>query len=206
MIHKEISHAILIKRCKCMSGWIDGWMDRYDLLLEVMALLSRIIPVSLFFFETWLPLFLSLFFGVMLLWHVIFSLFGATIIWLYFISGMFYERDHQDIEHLLIWNGWMVVITPNVGMQQIDGTCTCLWSRKHKKHLTRVTQFDKTEQNIKQHMCNVFLWNMTYGSGMTLHITGELAFFKFFKNNSRFQASLEQTCTTLFTISELTTI
>jgi hypothetical protein len=80
---------------------MDGWMDGYDLLLEVMAFLSRIIPMSLSssFFETWLHLFLSPFFWVMLLWHAIFSLFGATIIGLYFISGLFYERDHQDMEH-----------------------------------------------------------------------------------------------------------
>ena len=92
----------------------------------------------------------------MLLWHAIFSLFGATIIRLYFISGMFYERDYQDMENLLMENGWIVVLIPNVGMSQMDGSCTCLWSRKHEKHLTRVTQFDKTQQNIKQHICKVF--------------------------------------------------
>src|SRR6185436_19352638 len=56
-----------------------------------------------------------------------------------------------------------------------------------------------------------FSWNMTYGSGRTLHIAGKLAFkffktnFFFFENNSRLQASLEQACITLFTISKLTT-
>ena len=39
-------------------------MEGYGLLLEVMTSLSRIIPMSLFFFETWLPLFsLCFFFG-----------------------------------------------------------------------------------------------------------------------------------------------
>ena len=82
---------------------MSGWMDGYGLLLEVMAFLSRIIPVSLsFFLRHGYPLFLS-FFWVMLLWHAIFSLLlRATIIRLYFISGMFYERDHQDMEHLLM--------------------------------------------------------------------------------------------------------
>ena len=52
-----------------------------------------------------------------------------------------------------------------------------------------------------------FSWNMTYGSGRTLQIARELASFLnfFFENNSRLQASLEQACTTLFTISELAT-
>jgi hypothetical protein len=69
---------------------------------------------------------------------------------------MFYERDYQDMEHLLMENGWIVVLIFNVGMSQMDGTCTCLLSRKHEKHLTRVTQFNKTQQNIKQHMRKVF--------------------------------------------------
>ena len=163
MIHGETSHAISIKRCKCMSGWMDGC----GLLLEAMV----------FSLESSL----SLFFWVMLLWHTIFSLFGATIIWFYFIAGMFYERDYQDMENLLMENGWIVVLIPNVGMSQMDESCTCWWSRKHEKHLTRVIQFDKTQQNIKEHMGKGFSWNMTYGSGRTLHITGELAFLDFQK-------------------------
>ena len=54
-------------------------------------------------------------------------------------------------------------------------------------------------------MCKDFSWNVTYGSGRILHITGELAFLIFFENNSRLQASLEQACTTLFSVSKLTT-
>ena len=100
----SMEKQVMQSRSKGASVWVDGWMDGYGLLLEVMAFLSRIIPVSLFFFfflflRHGYPLSLS-FFWVMLLWHAIFSLFGATIIWLYFISGMFYERDHQDMEHL----------------------------------------------------------------------------------------------------------
>ena len=129
---------------KC--GWINV---AYSLRYWLFSLESSL---SLFF-ETWLPLF----FWVMLLCHPIFSLFGATIIWLYFISGMFNERDHQDMEHLLMWTGWMVVLIPSVGMLQMDGSCTCLWSWKHDKHLTRVTQFDKTQQNIKQHCVRFFM-------------------------------------------------
>ena len=88
---------------KGASVWVDRWMDGYDLLLEVMAFLSQIIP---FFWDMATPFSLS-FFLVMLLWYAIFSLFGATTIWLYFISEMFYERYHQDMEHLLCGvNGW----------------------------------------------------------------------------------------------------
>ena len=58
-IHRETSHAISIKRCKCMSGFMDG----YDLLL--MAFLSRIIPMSLssFFLRHGYPFFSFFFFG-----------------------------------------------------------------------------------------------------------------------------------------------
>ena len=87
----------------------------------------------------------------------------------------------------------------------MDGTCTCLWSRKHEEHLTRVTQFDKTQHNIKQHMCKVFhgIWHMAL-VGLAYH--WETCLFELFKNkNSRFQASLEQGCITLFTIYILTT-
>ena len=55
---------------------MDGWTD---LLLKalVLSLETSLSSLSLLF-ETWLPLSLSFF--VMLLWHAIFSLFGATII------------------------------------------------------------------------------------------------------------------------------
>ena len=70
-------------------------MDGCGLLLEVMSFLSRIIPMSLlsFFWDMATPFF-SLFFLVMLLWHTIFSLFGATIIWFYFIfRDVLWERS-----------------------------------------------------------------------------------------------------------------
>ena len=44
-----------------MYEWMDGWMDRCGLLIEIMALLSRIIPVS-FFLRHGYP-FLSFFLG-----------------------------------------------------------------------------------------------------------------------------------------------
>ena len=57
MIHGETSHAISIKRCKCMSGWMDGC----GLLLKVMAFSLESSLVS-FFLRHGYP-FLSLFFG-----------------------------------------------------------------------------------------------------------------------------------------------
>ena len=91
-------------------------MDGCGLLLEVMVF-SLESSLFLFFLRHGYPfLSLSLFFGVVLLWHAIFSLFGATIVFLYFISGMFYEGYHQDMEHLLMWNGWMVLPILSVGM------------------------------------------------------------------------------------------
>ena len=54
-------------------------MVGYDLLLKALVL-SLKTSLSSLFFETWLPLSHSVFFWVMLLWHAIFSLFGATII------------------------------------------------------------------------------------------------------------------------------
>ena len=29
---------------------------------------------------------------------------------------MFYKRDQQDMEYLLMWNGWMVVLIPSEGI------------------------------------------------------------------------------------------
>ena len=60
---------------------MDGWMDMAYTLRHWFSLLNH--PFLFFFFETWLPLsffLFSSFFWVMLLWHAIFSLFGATII------------------------------------------------------------------------------------------------------------------------------
>ena len=107
-IHGEKSHTISIKRCKCMSGW----MDMAYSLRHWFYLLNH---PFLFFFEIWLPLSFSLyFFGT--------CFFGMPS----FISGMFYERDYQNKEHLLMGNGWIVVLIPNVGMSQMDGLCTYL--------------------------------------------------------------------------------
>ena len=56
-IHGETSHAISIKRCKCMSGWIDG----YGLLLKalVLSLESSLFLLSLSFLDMATPFFLS---------------------------------------------------------------------------------------------------------------------------------------------------
>ena len=120
----------------------------------------------------------------MLLWHAIFSLFGATI-----IKHLIVFQGCSKREFTKAWsiNGWMVVLIPGIGMSHMDGTCTCLWSRKQEKDLTRVTQFDKTKQNIKQHMCKVFLWNKTYGSGRTCLSLRNLPFQLF--ENKRLQIS-----------------
>ena len=90
------------KRCKCMSGWMDGWIW----LTPWGNGFSLSNHPYFFFLRHSYPLFLSLFFGhASLACHLL--SFWATIIWLYFISGMFYERDHQDMEHLLCgMNGW----------------------------------------------------------------------------------------------------
>ena len=141
-------------RSKGASVWVDGWLDGYGLLLEIMAFLSWIILVS--FFETWLPPFLSLFFwGHASLACHLFSFWGNHNLTLFYFRDVLQERSPRH-GALIMWNEWVVVPIPNVGMLQLDGMCACLWLRKHKKHLTRVTQFDKTQQNIKQHMCKGF--------------------------------------------------
>ena len=63
--------------CGWIDGWMDGWMDGCGLLLEVMVFSLESSLVSSLFLRNGYP-FLYLFF-VMLLWHAIFSLFGATI-------------------------------------------------------------------------------------------------------------------------------
>ena len=62
----------------------------------------------------------------------------------------------------------MLVLIPGVGILQVDRNVHVLIDReKHEEVLTRVTKFDKTQQDDKQHMCKVFSWYMTYGSGRT---------------------------------------
>ena len=97
-------------RSKGASVWMDEWW--YGLLLKALvlslSLLSSLdiyiyIYVCMYIFQTWLSLFfLSLsFFWAMLFWHATFSFWGNHNLTLYFISGIFYKRDHQDKEHLL---------------------------------------------------------------------------------------------------------
>ena len=92
-------------------------MDEYGLLLEVMAFLSRIIPVSLsLFFETWLSLFLSLLFlgHAYLACHHFSSFWGKHNLTLFYFRDVLQERSPRhrafiDVE-------WMVVLIPSVGI------------------------------------------------------------------------------------------
>ena len=95
-------------------------MDGYDLLLEVMAFLSRIIPMSilsLFFFETWLPLFLSpLFLGhTSLACHLFSSFWGNHNLTLFYFRDVLRERSPRH-GALIMWIEWVVVPIPSVGM------------------------------------------------------------------------------------------
>ena len=107
---EKLSHAISIKRCKCMSGWMDGWMDRCGLLLEVMAF-SLESSLSLFFsFETWLLLFSLSFVWVMFLLacHLFSFFWGNHNLTLFYFRDVLRE-SYQDMEHLLMGDGWMMV-------------------------------------------------------------------------------------------------
>ena len=76
MIHGETSHAISIKRYKCMNGWI--WLTPWG---NGFSLSNHL---CLFFFETWLPIFLSFLGQVFLACHL-FSFWGNhNLIFLYF--------------------------------------------------------------------------------------------------------------------------
>ena len=90
-------------------------MDGYGLLLEVMTSLSRIIPMSLFF-ETWLPLSLSLTFFLVhasLACHL-FSFWGNHNLTLFYFRDVLRERSPRHGAHM--WNEWVVVPIPSVGM------------------------------------------------------------------------------------------
>ena len=63
------------------------WMDGYSLLLEVVAFVSRIIPI--FFFETWLPFFLG---HASLACHL-FSFWGNHNLTLFYFRDVLRERS-----------------------------------------------------------------------------------------------------------------
>ena len=66
-------------------------MDGYGLFLEVMAFLSRIIPI--FFFETWLPLFSLFFLGHASLACHLFSFWGNHNLTLFYFRDVLRERS-----------------------------------------------------------------------------------------------------------------
>ena len=93
-------------------------MDGYDLLLEVMAFLSRIIPMSLlssFFLIHGYPFFsLSFFLGHASLACHLFSFWGNHNLTLFYFKDVLRERSPKhgafiDVE-------WMVVLIPSVGI------------------------------------------------------------------------------------------
>ena len=60
--------------------------------------------------------------------------------------------------------------------------CVRAYDRESMKSISlgshNLTKLDRTSSSI---CVRFFSWNMTYGSGTTLHITGELAFLDFWK-------------------------
>ena len=99
---------------KGASVWVDGWMDGYDLLLEVMAFLSQIIPNS--FFWDMVTSFFSLFFlGHASLACHLFSFWGNHNLTLFYFRDVLRERSPRH-GALIIWNEWVVVPMPSVGM------------------------------------------------------------------------------------------
>ena len=130
---------------------MDGWMDGCGLFLKalVFSLQTSMSPfILLFFLDMATPF--SLFFCHASLACHLFS-FWATIIRLYFISGMFYERDYQDMEHLLMGNGWVVVLIPGVEMSQMDG-CVHAYDRESMKSISlgshNLTKLNRTSSSI----------------------------------------------------------
>ena len=102
-------------------------MDEYDLLLEVMAFLSRIIPMSLslFFLRHGYPFFLSLsFLGHASLACHLFSFWGNHNLTLFHFRDVLRERSPRHGAFINV--ECMVVLIPSVGMWQMDGMCTCL--------------------------------------------------------------------------------
>ena len=64
----------------------------------------------------------------------------------------------------------------------------CAYDRESMKSISlgspNLTKLNKTSSSI---CIRFFSWNMTYGSGRTLHITGELAFLNFLKTTPDFK-------------------
>ena len=113
----SMEKQVMQSRSKGASVWVDGWMDGYDLLL--MAFLSRIIPMSLsssFFLRHGYPFFsFSLFFGHASLACHLFSFWGNHNLTLFYFRDVLRERSPRH-GALIMWNEWVVVPIPSVGM------------------------------------------------------------------------------------------
>ena len=101
----SMEKQVMQSRSKGASVWVDGWMDGYDLLLEVMAFLSRIIPMSLlsFFWDMATPFSLSLFLGHASLACHLFSFWGNHNLTLYYFRDVLRERSPRH-GAFIMWN------------------------------------------------------------------------------------------------------
>ena len=108
----SMEKQVMQSRSKGASVWVDGWMDGYDLLLEVMAFLSRIIPMSLlslFFWDMAIPFFslslssFSFFLGHASLACHLFSFWGNHNLTLFYFRDVLRERSPRH-GAFIMWN------------------------------------------------------------------------------------------------------
>ena len=109
---ESMEKQVMQSRSKGASVWVDGWMDEYGLLLEVMAFLSRIIlSLSLFFFfwDMVTPFSLSFLFflGHASLACHLFSFWGNHNLTLFYFRDVLRERSPRH--GALMWIEWVVV-------------------------------------------------------------------------------------------------
>ena len=64
---------------------------------------------------------------------------------------MFYKRDYQNMEHLSMENGWMVVLIPDIGMSHMDGHVRA-YDRESMKSILlgshNLTKLNRTSSSI----------------------------------------------------------
>ena len=128
---------------------------------------------------------------------------GGHNLTLYFISGMFYERICQNMEHLLLDGG-------NANSQCRNVTsgwgCVHAYDRESMKRFSLGSQNLTKLNRMSSNICIRFslgVWHMALVA-LAYHY-GTCLFDLFENKNSRIQALLEQGRTTLFTISILAT-